>query len=125
MIRETMEIGVLVEYRKLKNPWIDHAWMPSAVLVGAPAAAPWTVLDATPQATRYYAGPFQLEFFSTDTGSYRDNLGSARPCIWVSLRPSDAPPGIALQTVTADPAEGRSEEHTSELQSLMRISYAV
>src|SRR3546814_1612672 len=77
----------------------------------------------------------------------RDNLGSARPCIWVSLRPSDAPPGIALQTVTADPAEGealtepgtdiieavpmpqaiqaRSEEHTSELQSLMRISYAV
>src|SRR3546814_2877781 len=108
MIRETMEIGVLVEYRKLKNPWIDHAWMPSAVLVGAPAAAPWTVLDATPQATRYYAGPFQLEFFRTDTGSYRDNLGSARPCIWVSLRPSDA----------------RSEEHTSELQSLMRTSYA-
>src|SRR3546814_20645053 len=28
------------------------------------------------------------------------------------------PPGIA-------PPEGRSEEHTSELQSLMRISYAV
>src|SRR3546814_2209471 len=24
-----------------------------------------------------------------------------------------------------DPAQGRSEEHTSELQSLMRISYAV
>src|SRR3546814_9139998 len=24
MIRETMEIGVLVEYRKLKNPWIDR-----------------------------------------------------------------------------------------------------
>src|SRR3546814_6561407 len=38
----------------------------------------------------------------------RDNLGSARPCIWVSLRPSDAPPGIALQTVTADPAEGEA-----------------
>src|SRR3546814_959480 len=27
--------------------------------------------------------------------------------------------------VKADPAYGRSEEHTSELQSLMRISYAV
>src|SRR3546814_3829200 len=25
----------------------------------------------------------------------------------------------------ADPVDGRSEEHTSELQSLMRISYAV
>src|SRR3546814_3827481 len=28
-------------------------------------------------------------------------------------------------TVRLDPAAGRSEEHTSELQSLMRISYAV
>src|SRR3546814_15343347 len=103
-----MEIGVLVECRKLMNPWVDHAWMPAAVLAGAPAAAPWTVLDVTPPATRFYAGPFQLEFFSTDTGSSRDNLGSGRPCLWVSLRPSDAPPGIALQAVTADPSEGEA-----------------
>src|SRR3546814_7872077 len=33
-----------------------------------------------------------------------------------------APPRII---VPADPTAGRSEEHTSELQSLMRISYAV
>src|SRR3546814_7630648 len=32
-----------------------------------------------------------------------------------------ADPGI----MAGDPAAGRSEEHTSELQSLMRISYAV
>src|SRR3546814_1228186 len=31
----------------------------------------------------------------------------------------------ALQTGTVDGQENRSEEHTSELQSLMRISYAV
>src|SRR3546814_5608160 len=30
-----------------------------------------------------------------------------------------------LSFFTADPRAGRSEEHTSELQSLMRISYAV
>src|SRR3546814_5085994 len=30
-----------------------------------------------------------------------------------------------LRVATIDPAIGRSEEHTSELQSLMRISYAV
>src|SRR3546814_12112993 len=75
MIRETMEIGVLVEYRKLKNRWLDHAWMPSAVLVGAQAGAPWTVIDATPKATRYYAGPSQLDFFRTDTGRNRDTHG--------------------------------------------------
>src|SRR3546814_2977341 len=36
--------------------------------------------------------------------------------------------GVALETVEAtvgDIASSRSEEHTSELQSLMRISYAV
>src|SRR3546814_1560411 len=45
-----------------------------------------------------------------------------------------AGPGTAIQpyagcgtgtAATAGPAYGRSEEHTSELQSLMRISYAV
>src|SRR3546814_6953544 len=33
--------------------------------------------------------------------------------------------GVRIQNVTDELAEGRSEEHTSELQSLMRISYAV
>src|SRR3546814_5163485 len=33
--------------------------------------------------------------------------------------------GPYLQRSTRRPAHGRSEEHTSELQSLMRISYAV
>src|SRR3546814_10518778 len=33
--------------------------------------------------------------------------------------------GVQIQNVTPDLAEARSEEHTSELQSLMRISYAV
>src|SRR3546814_10264592 len=39
---------------------------------------------------------------------------------------STAPPAEATPAVPAeDSAELRSEEHTSELQSLMRISYAV
>src|SRR3546814_9652777 len=33
--------------------------------------------------------------------------------------------GFAQSSVDGDSASGRSEEHTSELQSLMRISYAV
>ena len=88
---------MIVERRVLNNRWADHAWMPVAVLAGAPAAAPWTVLDETPRATRYYAGACQLEFFGSDTGMYRDNLRSGRPSLWVSLRPADTPPGVALQ----------------------------
>src|SRR3546814_8429243 len=36
-----------------------------------------------------------------------------------------APPGAARSTAATWPSTRRSEEHTSELQSLMRISYAV
>ena len=39
---------------------------------------------------------------------YRDNLRSGRPSLWVSLRPADTPPGVALRLVTADPAEGEA-----------------
>ena len=108
MVRETVEIGVVVERRFLKNPWIDHAWMPVAVLTGAPATAPWTVLNQTAEATRFYAGEFELELFGSETGMYRDNLLSGQPSLWVSLRPTETPPGVALQLVTADPSEGEA-----------------
>jgi hypothetical protein len=103
MVRESTEVGVIVDRQALQSPWADHAWKPVAVLAGAPAAAPWTVLAETPQATRYFAGRFELEFFGSETGMYRDNLQSGRPSLWVSLRPTDAPPGVALHLVTADP----------------------
>ncbi|MCT7377180.1 DUF3305 domain-containing protein [Chelativorans salis] len=108
MIREATEVGVIVERRALKSQWADHAWVPVAALVGAPAAAPWTVLDEMPDATRYYAGAFQLEFFASETGMYRDNLRSGQPSLWVSLRASRTPPGITLHLVTADPAEAEA-----------------
>lgn len=108
MIRETMEVAVFVERRKLENPWIDHAWVPVSVVAGVPGAKPWTVVGETPEVTRFYAGPFRLEFFGADTGTYRDNLRSGRPSLWVVLRPSGSPPGVALYRVTADSAEGEA-----------------
>ncbi|TIX95619.1 MAG: DUF3305 domain-containing protein, partial [Mesorhizobium sp.] len=44
MVRETAEVGVIVERRALNSPWVDHVWVPVAVLAGAPCAAPWSVL---------------------------------------------------------------------------------
>lgn len=112
MVRETAEVGVIVERRVLKNPWIDHAWAAVAALAGAPSAAPWTVLHQTAELTRYYAGAFEVEFFASETGMYRDNLHSGRPSLWVSLRPADAQPGVVLHLVTADPSEGESLTET-------------
>ena len=116
MIRETVEISVIVERRALKdNRWADHVWMPVAVVAGAPAAAPWTVLHQTADVTRFFAGGFELEFFGSETGMYRDNLHSGRPSLWIVLRPISAPPGVALHMVTADPSEGESLTETGTM----------
>src|SRR3546814_3924574 len=59
----------------------------------------------------------------------RDSGRHARTLVWIgcsghrSLRPANANPARRDRQIS--PARRRSEEHTSELQSLMRISYAV
>jgi uncharacterized protein DUF3305 len=108
MTREAMEIGVVVERRKLKSPWAEFSWQPVAILPEAPEAAPWTKLEESPEAVRFYAGSSWLQFYSSETTGYRDNLGSGTPQLWVVLREVEEEPGISLLTVTADPAEGES-----------------
>src|SRR3546814_8017597 len=52
-------------------------------------------------------------------GALRRNEGLRFLCTWTDLVVEDA------DTIATRACEKRSEEHTSELQSLMRISYAV
>lgn len=108
MACEAMQVGIVVERRNLASRWANHAWLPVAALPGVPAVRPWTVLAQSGAATRYYAGAFELRFFSSETGSYRENLASGRPCLWIALHESDAHPGIAVHSITADPAEGEA-----------------
>src|SRR3546814_6523939 len=72
---------------------------------------------------RYVAGADAKDatFEVTGTGSGRFRVGVA------SLMPADNIHGWRADTVAILKSlrSGRSEEHTSELQSLMRISYAV
>lgn len=112
LIRETIEVGVIVERRVLHNPWVDHIWVPTAVLVGAPATADWTPLHETAELTRYYAGRTELALFASDTTMYRENLLSSRPSLWVSLRPAETAPGVVLMLVTADPADAEALTQT-------------
>ncbi|MCV0395602.1 MAG: DUF3305 domain-containing protein [Rhizobiaceae bacterium] len=120
MVQETAQVGVVVERRALNSPWSDHAWVPVALLVGAPAAAPWTVLEQSAGLTRYYAGTIEIEFFGSDTTMYRENLRSQQPSLWVVLRHTDAAPGIMLHLVTADPAdaEALTETGTDVIEAL-------
>ena len=99
-------VGVIVDRRKAKSQWIDYLWRPVSVLLGTPAAAPWTALQESPEATLFYAGAAEIELHRTETIYYRENLASGAPSLWVALGAAAAQPPYEILTVTADPAEG-------------------
>src|SRR3546814_9775514 len=86
-------------------------------------------------ANGYYSDPFSKWF--NDKGRFLGKIGAKRPgtsfhSFWHNYRDALREADISLERVRAlggwagnTGEEARSEEHTSELQSLMRISYAV
>jgi hypothetical protein len=104
-------VGVVVERRKARSPWLDFLWRPVSVLVGTPSAVAWTRIGEEGNATIFYAGEAAIELHRTETANYRQNLSSGRPVLWVVLRPtlaSSASPAFDILTVTADPSEGEA-----------------
>jgi hypothetical protein len=101
-------VGVIVARHKAKSPWLDFVYLPVSVLSGAPAAAPWTVIESSAELTTYYAGETVIELHRTETASYHDNLSSGAAVLWVVLRPAATEIGFELLMVTADPAEGEA-----------------
>jgi hypothetical protein len=104
----SLTVGVTVERRKAKSPWVDYVWRPLAALPGVPATPPWTELDGDDEATRFYVGAAEIELHRSDTAHYRDNLASGSPGLWVVLRPTGGTPPFAIATVTANPSEGEA-----------------
>jgi hypothetical protein len=101
-------VGVVVERRKAKSPWLDFLYRPVSVLVGVPTAPPWTLIGAEGDLTSFYAGGAVIELHRTETANYRDNLASDTPLLWIILRPGSGEVGFELLCVTADPAEGEA-----------------
>jgi hypothetical protein len=101
-------VGVVVERRKARSPWLDVLWRPVSVLAGQPSAAPWTPISAEAETTMFYAGEAAIELHRTETANYRSNLASGAPALWVVLRPTASEPAYEVLTVTADPTEGEA-----------------
>jgi hypothetical protein len=101
-------VGVVVERRKAKSPWVDYVWRPIAALPGAPQAQPWTELERDGEITKFYAGTAELGLHRSDTPHYRDNLASGSPGLWVVLRPTGREPPFEVAAVTANPSEGEA-----------------
>lgn len=101
-------VSVIVERRPASSPWIDHVWMPVAVLPAPTVAKPWTVLHRNNGLTAYIAGQAEVELHPSDTVGYKANLESGRPMLWVVLRPCLDEPGMELHRVLADPTEAEA-----------------
>ena len=104
----SIPVGVVIERRKAKSPWVDFIWRPVAVLPGVPDAAPWTALDGDADRTNFYGGAAEIELYRSDTSGYRDNLTTGAAQLWVVLRPTDLDPPYEVVGVTAEPSEGES-----------------
>ena len=104
----TTNVGVVVERRKAKSPWIDYVWRPVAALPGTPDTTPWTVLESNDETTQFYVGPAEVGLYRSDTPHYRDNLATGSPGLWVVLRPTGCEPPFEIATVTANPSEGEA-----------------
>jgi hypothetical protein len=101
-------LGVVVERRRAKSPWVDFVWRPVAVLPGVPEAAPWTALDGNADCMNFYAGAAELALYRLDACAYRDNLETGAALLWVVLRPTGLEPPYEIAAVTAEPGEGES-----------------
>jgi hypothetical protein len=101
-------VSVIVERRPAASPWIDHVWMPVAVLPAPTVAEPWTVLHCHDGLTAYIAGQAEVELHSSDTFGYKVNLDTGRPMLWVVLRPCPEEPGMELHRVLADATEAEA-----------------
>ncbi len=104
----SIPVGVVIERRKAKSVWAEFLWRPVSVLVGMPSAEPWTPIDTQSETALFYAGETLIELHRTETTFYRENLASAAPKLWVTLRPTGSEPPYALLAVTADPSEGEA-----------------
>jgi len=109
-------VGAIAERHKARSAWIDHVWRPVAVLPAPSHLAPWTEIGGDADCVRYYAGAAAIELYPSSTASYRDNLASGAPLLWLVLRPTGREPPYSVAAVTADPGEGEAfNESASDL----------
>lgn len=110
-ISDSMKVGVVLERRRLDDPWRDYTWHAVEVVPGAPADISWRALGKDEGSVRYLAATLPIEIFRKETESYRINITGRNPRVFVVLRPeSDSPPGREMYPflVTVCPGEASS-----------------
>lgn len=117
---ESRMVGVILERRKLDNPWVDYSWRPVQVLPGVPDTPSWTKVASGDGWERYYVGGGELKLFRRETISYKYNLESSQPSIFIVLRKTPDEWGVSLHlaTVCAGEAHAYAESMEDVVDSL-------
>ena len=110
----TLPVAVIIERRKIDHPWQSHRWQVVDILAGAPAAKPWTKIAEGEGWERFHAGTVELAMFHRETESYKYNLESSNPSVYVVLRPSNDEYGIMLFTAVVGAGEAHAHAENNE-----------
>ena len=106
---DTMPVGVILERRKIDNPWQEYAWSAVAVLPGAQRSEEWRLLREGDDWVQYHAGTLDLKLHHKETEGYRLNLTSQRPMVYIVLRYEDeVEAGIVPFLATVCPFEAQN-----------------
>jgi hypothetical protein len=111
--QESLPLGIVLERRRIDNPWKDFDWRPVAVIPGAPACDPegdWRVLGEGEDWIHYHGGTLSLELFRRETEGYKVNLSHDPPRLFVVLRggeDAEGPHEVVPFLVTACPYEAQ------------------
>lgn len=109
MTAARFRVGVVVERRPARSPWLDHVLRVPAVLPAEIDCAPWTPLGEAADVERFFAGTTAIAARSGDTNGYKDNLEAPAPAVWVVLRKGGGGPfGWSLLLATVDPSEAQA-----------------
>jgi len=107
---ELIELGVVIERRKIDNPWQEYSWLPVAVFTGAEPVTQWREISRNDTVVQFHAATLQVEIFRSDTEAYQENLGSEPPSVYVVLSEDDDGDNdkpYFVQAVTLSPYEAQ------------------
>ena len=107
MMPESMTVGIVLERRVIQQPWEAINWSVNDVILGGGPDDGWRELLRSDDRCCFFAGNLTLILHPDEVLSYRYNLESATPVVYVILRPAETPYGMAPFLATICPVEAQ------------------
>ncbi|MBD8875022.1 DUF3305 domain-containing protein [Roseibium polysiphoniae] len=102
----TRQVCIVLEQRKSQHAWVDHTWLPVAVLPDSGGDGTWQEAEPNGDARVFTFGPVALTLHRRMGEAYDANIETEAPALWVMLDDADSEPvPFKVRGVTADPYE--------------------